>query len=58
VEVRTALDAARALVAAFSLSYGELHLQVAAGEITLVRAGSTLKPEQLEEIALPLEASP
>ena len=56
VEIRTALDAARALVRAFGLSYGELRLSVAAGEITVIRAGSTLKPEQLEQIALTEES--
>ncbi len=45
--MHTALEAADALVRALGIRYGEVTVQAAAGEVTVVRRGETLKPAEL-----------
>lgn len=46
------LDAARAIVKALGVAFGEISLQVSGGEIVLVRQGVTMKPADLAQIPL------
>jgi hypothetical protein len=56
VMVRTAKDAAEALVRALGLSFGEFSIRVADGKITsLIRRVDSLRPEDLDQ--LPIEKS-
>ena len=55
VQVRTAKDAAEALVRALGLAFGEISIRVSDGRITLIRHGITLTPEELDEV--PIEKS-
>ncbi len=43
----TALEAAEALIRALGVRYGEVAVQVAAGEVRVVRRDETLKPDDL-----------
>ncbi len=45
--VHTALEAAEALIRALGIRYGEVTVQAAAGEVTVVRRGETLKAPEL-----------
>ncbi len=54
----TALDAARALVDALGLRYGEVTVQVAGGDVRLVRLGRTYTAADLSEFSpKPTEAA-
>jgi hypothetical protein len=53
VEVRTARDAAEALVRALRIVFGEVTIRVNAGQVTLLQHGTTLKPKELEEMVIP-----
>jgi hypothetical protein len=52
MSIRTVLDAATAVVEALDVRFGEVTIQVVAGEVVLIRQGTTMKPEDLSAIPL------
>lgn len=53
-----ALQVSRALARALGIRFGEVTLQIAESDATIVRAHTTLKPRDLAEIEVPLEPGP
>lgn len=47
---RSVLDILEELVEALGMAWGELTIQVADRQVTLLRQGNTLKPEQLARL--------
>jgi hypothetical protein len=52
MSMNTVLDAATAIVNSLGVNFGEVTIQVAAGEVVLIRHGTTMKPEDLSLIRL------
>lgn len=53
MDVATAEDAAKALVSALNVRWGELTIQVVDGEVTVLRSAHTLKPAELADLGVP-----
>lgn len=53
MEVRTAGDAAKALVSALGMRFGEINIRVNEGQISLVRHGTSLKLDDLDGYFVP-----